>query len=313
MIDENHINTNSAAAWLLAARPKTLSGAAVPVMIGAALAYRDAGAGFRTLPAVLCFLFAFIMQIDSNLINDYFDCVRGNDDTATRLGPKRACAEGWVTLPAMRRAIALTTAAGCLVGLPLVCYGGWSMVGVGALCVVFAFLYTTRLSYLGLGDLLVLVFFGIVPVAFTYYVSVPAECQGFPACVILAGLCCGLVIDCLLTINNFRDRDNDRRDGKITLVVRLGEARALWLYKLLGVTGAAGTYLAIYGGLHTWVAKSVSLALFVLYVCFHAMTAQRMQAINHGKALNRVLGMTARNMFIYGLAAAGSIVLGTCC
>lgn len=313
MIDENHIKTNSAAAWLLAARPKTLSGAAVPVMIGAALAYRAAGTGFRIVPAVLCFLFAFIMQIDSNLINDYFDCVRGNDDTATRLGPKRACAEGWITLPAMRLGMALTTAAGCIVGLPLICFGGWSMMVVGALCVVFAFLYTTCLSYLGLGDLLVLVFFGIVPVSFTYYVSVPAVCQHFTAGVVLTGLFCGLIIDCLLTINNFRDRDNDRHDGKLTLVLRLGERRALWLYKLLGMAGAAGTYLAICGGFHTWLAWAVSLVLFVIYAGFHVTTARQMQAINHGKALNRVLGMTARNMFVYGLAAAGSILLGTCC
>lgn len=313
MIDENHIKTNSVTAWFLAARPKTLSGAAVPVMIGATLAYKDAGAGFQVAPAVLCFLFAFIMQIDSNLINDYFDCVRGNDDTATRLGPKRACAEGWITLPAMRLGMALTTAAGCLVGLPLVCFGGWDMVVVGALCVLFAFLYTTRLSYLGLGDVLVLVFFGIVPVSFTYYVTVPAQYQHFSTETILTGLCCGLIIDCLLTINNFRDRDNDRHDGKITLVVRLGERGALWLYKLLGVVGAVGTYLVIYGGFHTWIAKAVSFLLFALYVCFHATTALKMQAINHGKELNHVLGMTARNMFLYGLVAAFSIVFGTYC
>ena len=75
-------------------------------MLGAALALKDCGIGnFQFVPAVLCFLFAFIMQIDSNFINDYFDCVKGNDDSATRLGPKRACAEGWITLPAMRQGL----------------------------------------------------------------------------------------------------------------------------------------------------------------------------------------------------------------
>lgn len=126
-----NIRQDSFRAWFLAARPKTLSGAAVPVMIGAALAWADGGAGnFRVLPAVLCFLFAFIMQIDANFVNDYFDFVRGNDD-GTRLGPKRACAQGWVRGRSMKIAIALTTLLGCAAGLPLVLYGGWEMMLVG--------------------------------------------------------------------------------------------------------------------------------------------------------------------------------------
>ena len=88
------METNSPHAWFLAARPKTLTGAAVPVMIGIALAFPDAGTeDFRIIPAILCMLFAFVMQIDANFINDYFDFKRGNDDE-TRLGPKRACSEG---------------------------------------------------------------------------------------------------------------------------------------------------------------------------------------------------------------------------
>ena len=162
MDTENNVSVNSAKAWLLASRPKTLTGAAVPVMIALAMAWRDlseatAQEKFSIIPAVLCLLFAFIMQIDANFINDYFDFKKGTDDEF-RLGPLRACAQGWVTLPAMRYAILLTTVIACLAGLPLIIYGGWAMVGIGVLCVVFCFLYTTHLSYLGLGDLLVLVF-----------------------------------------------------------------------------------------------------------------------------------------------------------
>lgn len=154
--DNIEVRRNSLQAWLLAARPKTLSGAAVPVMLGISLAVNDTQmAGFMPVPALLCVLFAFLMQIDANFINDYFDCVRGNDDE-TRLGPKRACAEGWISLGAMRMGIAITTLLACLTGLPLIFYGGISMIVVGLLCVVFAFLYTTKLSYLGMGDLLVL-------------------------------------------------------------------------------------------------------------------------------------------------------------
>ena len=105
-MEEARIKTNSLKAWLLAARPKTLSGAAVPVMIGASLAYVDAqlyeGDVFNWTAALLCLLFSFMMQIDANFINDFFDFVNGSDDVETRLGPRRACAQGWVTLDAMK-------------------------------------------------------------------------------------------------------------------------------------------------------------------------------------------------------------------
>ena len=95
-------------------------------------------------------LFAFAMQIDANFINDFYDFVNGTDDAETRLGPRRACAQGWVTLDAMKKAIALTTCLACVIGLPLALYGGLEMIAVGVACVVFAFLYTTFFSYQGL-------------------------------------------------------------------------------------------------------------------------------------------------------------------
>ena len=156
------VKTNSLKAWFLAARPVTLTAAAVPVMLGVALAYKDTNAQCQWIPALLCLLFAWVMQIDSNLVNDFFDFKHGNDDE-TRLGPKRACAEGWITMKAMKWGIILTTLLGCAIGLPLAFYGGKEMIIVGICCVLFCFLYTTKLSYLGLGDLLVLIFFGIVP------------------------------------------------------------------------------------------------------------------------------------------------------
>ena len=171
MINSDNVKVNSVVAWFLAARPKTLTGAAVPVMIGTSMAMADNAGCIDVVPAVLCFLFAFIMQIDANFVNDYFDCLKGNDDE-TRLGPKRACAQGWISVCAMRKGIVFTTVLACIAGLPLVFYGGWTMIGVGALCVLFCFLYTTSLSYLGLGDLLVLVFFGIVPVSLTYFLEI---------------------------------------------------------------------------------------------------------------------------------------------
>lgn len=299
MIEGKKVRVNSPEAWLLAARPKTLAGAAVPVMIGLAMAYADGGGGaFKVLPALLCVLFAFIMQIDANFINDYFDFVRGNDDE-TRLGPRRACAQGWIPAKKMMRAVIITTLLACIVGLPLILYGGVEMMAVGVLCVVFCFLYTTLLSYLGLGDVLVLVFFGIVPVCATYYIQV--ETLTFE--VFMASLACGFVIDTLLLINNYRDIDNDMRAGKKTLVVRIGAARGRAAYFMSGLLAVLiGTVFAFNG--HIWAA-----CLPVLYIVFHYSTYRKMVRIGKGKALNMVLGFTSRNMLIYGvLVSAGFLI-----
>ena len=302
-MEEARIKTNSLKAWLLAARPKTLSGAAVPVMIGVALAYVDAqlyaGDVFNWTAAVLCLLFAFTMQIDANLINDFFDFVNGSDDAETRLGPRRACAQGWVTLDAMKKAIALTTCVACVVGLPLAWYGGAEMMFMGIMCVVFAFLYTTYFSYKGLGDALVLLFFGIVPVCCTYYVQLHTITWQL----LLASLACGLVIDALLIVNNFRDRDNDRLAGKKTLIVRLGPEAGLQLY--LGV----GIGAMILGGTYWMHGHLLATVLPLLYFVLHVFTYLRIKKIYQGKALNLCLGETARNIFIYGLCVAIGLLL----
>lgn len=304
MMEEPVIKTNSAKAWLLAARPKTLSGAAVPVMIGVSLAYTDAltfyeEGTFSWLAAVLCLLFAFAMQIDANFINDFFDFANGTDDVETRLGPRRACAQGWVTLDAMKKAIAATTCIACVIGLPLAYFGGLEMILVGIFCVVFAFLYTTFFSYRGLGDMLVLVFFGIVPVCCTYYVQLHTVMWQ----VFLASLACGLVIDALLIVNNFRDRDNDREAGKNTIIVKLGAEAGLQIYLAVGI----GAF--ILGGVF-WIYGHVLAFIFpLIYLLMHIFTYLKIKRIYQGKALNQCLGETARNIFIYGLCVCIGLLL----
>ena len=302
MTSEN-IKQDSFQAWLLAARPKTLSGAAVPVMIGVALAFvdsREYGSDvFSPLAAVLCLLFAFIMQVDANFVNDFFDYARGNDDASTRLGPLRACTQGWVKIDSMKRAIATTTVVACLVGLPLVYYGGLEMIAVGLCCVLFCFLYTTHLSYLGLGDVLVLVFFGVVPVCCTYYVQLHTLTWQ----VLLASVACGMVIDGLLIVNNYRDRYNDERDGKRTLVVRIGSEATEWLYLGLGIA-------ACLTGVVFWLNGHVlAFVLPLLYLLLHVYTWIKMRRINYGRQLNECLGETARNMFVYGLLVSLGLLL----
>lgn len=333
---EKEIKTNSLKAWFLAARPKTLAGAAVPVMIGIALAFKDTlrfkdttiiiepdiimtgvegekfylDGVFNWIPALLCLFFAWIMQIDSNLVNDYFDCLHGNDKEG-RLGPKRACTEGWITMRAMRIGIIITTCLGCLTGLPLIYYGGIELIWVGLLCVIFCFLYTTKLSYMGLGDLLVVMFFGFVPVCCTYYVLMPPPININLDVVPAAGLACGLVVDTLLVLNNFRDRDKDKQDGKITLVVRLGDRNSKWLYQHLGFFGMTIMGTIIFNMLITERSILPIYLIFLVYGILHAKTYKTMFRINRGRELNKVLGMTARNIFIFGILSVIAILLVT--
>ena len=306
-MDETNVRVNSLKAWILAARPKTLTGAAVPVMIGIACAVAMYGwCGIRVVPAVLCMLFALIMQVDANFINDYFDFMKGTDDEQ-RLGPKRACAQGWITASAMRSGLFVTTLLACIVGLPLVYYGGWEMIMVGLACIVFCFLYTISFSYIGLGDLLVLVFFGIVPVCMAYWLTAPPTAlTSIPFAVVLMSIACGLIIDTLLVVNNYRDIDNDRRAGKLTLIVRIGERGGLVLYLMLGLVG---TILAIVGVvLLDWHDGQWTQSLLIIYTPFHTWAFNEMRYIRKGAELNRVLGMTARNMFIFGLLASAALV-----
>lgn len=301
------VKTNSVKAWLLATRPKTLSAAAVPVMIGTAFAWRNTSEQFNWIPAILCLLFAWIMQIDSNLVNDYFDFKKGNDDE-TRLGPKRACSEGWITSGAMVRGILITTLLGCMTGIPLILYGGLEMVMVGIACVVFCFLYTTLFSYHGLGDILVLLFFGIIPVCCTYYVCMPLHQQIPTGEVIASSIACGLAIDALLIVNNYRDIDNDRSNCKITLAVRLGESKTRRLYESIGYIAAGIMIILVFFDLYQTDKLIPTYAIYLIYIILHRQSYQEMKRINKGAKLNQVLGLTARNILVFGILSVAAIL-----
>lgn len=301
------VKTNSVKAWLLATRPKTLSAAAVPVMIGTAFAWRNTSEQFNWIPAILCLLFAWIMQIDSNLVNDYFDFKKGNDDE-TRLGPKRACSEGWITSDAMVWGILITTLLGCMTGIPLILYGGLEMVMVGIACVVFCFLYTTLFSYHGLGDILVLLFFGIIPVCCTYYVCMPLHQQIPTGEVIASSIACGLAIDALLIVNNYRDIDNDRSNGKITLAVRLGESKTRRLYESIGYIAAGIMIILVFFDLYQTDKLIPTYAIYLIYIILHRQSYKEMKRINKGAKLNQVLGLTARNILVFGLLSVAAIL-----
>jgi 1,4-dihydroxy-2-naphthoate octaprenyltransferase len=292
------MKVNGVKAWFLAARPKTLTGAAAPVLMGGAFAFHSMQ-DLEILPFLLCLLFAFIMQIDSNFVNDYFDFLKGSD-REDRLGPDRACAQGWVTVNAMRIAIALTTLLACIVGFPLILWGGLELILVGIVCVLFCFLYTTRLSYLGYGDLLVLIFFGVVPVCITYYVLTGS--LDWTVCV--SSIACGVATDCLLMVNNYRDRNQDVVSGKRTLVVRFGKTFGLRMYLWLGITAFLLGVVSLIVATRLWYA----FLPLLLYVCCHLIVYRKMTVID-GKALNAVLGATARNILLFAVIFSLSVCL----
>ena len=303
------MKTNSLSAWILAVRPYSLGNSVILVLVGSALAWSDRA--FHLLPALLCLLFALLMQCTANLVNDLWDYLKGADQP-DRLGPDRAFAKGYITLGAMKGGIAAFTLAACAAGCALLAwalrhdvlrYGGWELVAVGLLCVVFAYFYTAGpwpLAYHGLGDVAVILFFGLIPVGFTYYLQTGTWNWE----VTLAALACGLVIDTMLMINNFRDRDEDARCRKRTVVVLLGAAFGRWGYLLLGVAAAALCLTLAFAG------RYGAALLPLLYLTLHVATWRKMVRIDHGDALNVCLGETARNILLFGALLTVGILIG---
>lgn len=300
------IKQNSLKAWILAARPKTLTGALIPVILALAWAYRQ-GVLHNTAVAHCCVLFACGMQIVANQINDLFDYLKGTD-REDRLGPERACAQGWISPKAMKWGIAVGIFISCQFGIFALAatwqqlpFHGMELVVLGLSCVIFAFLYTTRLSYLGWGDVLVLIFFGFVPVCGTYYL----QAFTLDAGIILLSLISGVAIDALLVINNYRDREQDKISGKKTIIVLGGERFGQRLYLGIGITVAILILIMslLEGGPNIF----SCLAVAATYMLLHYTTWQQMVKINQGRALNKILGLTSRNMFLMALLLAGAV------
>ncbi|NWC63152.1 1,4-dihydroxy-2-naphthoate polyprenyltransferase [Cedecea sp. P7760] len=216
--------TSVTQAWLESLRPRTLPLAFASIVCGSALAYWQGV--FDPAVALLALLTAGLLQILSNLANDYGDAVKGSDKE-DRIGPLRGMQKGMITQAQMKRALVITVVLICLSGLSLValaCHTFADFMGfllLGVLSIVAAITYTvgTRpYGYMGLGDISVLVFFGWISVAGTWYL----QAHSLAPLVILPATACGLLATAVLNINNLRDIDSDRENGKSTLAVRLG-------------------------------------------------------------------------------------------
>jgi 1,4-dihydroxy-2-naphthoate polyprenyltransferase len=214
-------------AWFLACRPKTLSVSLSPVLVGTAVAWHDTQA-LLWLPLLAAALGAAFIQIGTNLFNDVGDFLRGTD-TPGRLGPKRATAEGWLSVDMVRAGAWLAFALAFLCGIYLVAHGGWPIVVIGLASLAAGWAYTggpAPIAYRPLGEAFVFVFFGLVAVGGSYYLQTLTLTPTALVVAVLVGLHAAAVI----TVNNYRDLDGDARSGKNTLAVLLGRPATRRLY-----------------------------------------------------------------------------------
>lgn len=286
-------------AFLLAARPKTLPAAAVPVVVGTAIAVHD---GKFFLPAFLVALScSLLIQIGTNYVNDLFDFLKGTDK-ADRVGPTRALASGWVTPAEMKCAIIITFGTAFLLGLYLVYIGGWNILIIGLASIAAGIAYTAGpfpLAYNGLGDIFVFLFFGFVGTVGTYYV----QAHGLSAFVYWASIPVGALITNILVVNNFRDREEDQFNGKNTLAVILGARFTQVQYLFFMIISYAVPFVV-----YLTFRKSIFVFLPLLSLPVAVKLIKMIYTLK-GKELNRTLALTAKLSGIYGLLFAAGILL----
>ncbi|MFA9446254.1 1,4-dihydroxy-2-naphthoate polyprenyltransferase [Egicoccus sp. AB-alg6-2] len=288
--------------YVEAARPRTLPAAVAPVLVGTAAATRPL-VTVSWLRFALALLVALALQVAVNYANDYFDGVKGVD-TEARVGPRRAVAAGLIAPPAMKRAIVVALVVAALAGLVLAFLAGWVLVAVGGAGILAALGYSggpKPYASAGLGEVFVFVFFGLVATIGSAYVQ-----DGYvTAVVVLAAIPMGCLATALLVVNNLRDIPTDREAGKVTLAVRLGEARTRRLYvALVGLAYLVLLPLALMTA-QTWLV----LPLLSVPVLWPGVALVRHAAI--GPRLVDALEATAKGQLAYAVLFAVALALAT--
>ena len=285
--------------WIEAMRLRTL-----PVSLAGVLA----GAGFvrllghlNTAVFILCLVFAVLAQIASNFANEYFDFKSGLDRSG-RVGPRRGVTEGDITPEAMKKATYATLTAACLAGLSLIYWGGWIVLLFGILIAAGVLAYSAGpypLSRHCLGEIAVIVFFGLAPVCLTFYIM-----TGTLDNYVWAGaLSVGLMGANVLLVNNIRDIKDDRSVGKHTLVAVMGRKFGSFLYFING-------WIAVWltGSVWLWIGGAWLLVPSA-YILFHTVLWYKIDIISRrvaknpeeARKLNPFLGLTAMLMATYAL------------
>lgn len=287
--------------WIEAARPKTLPAAVVPVWLGSALA--ASGRDFAFFPALICLSFALLIQIGTNFANDYFDFHKGAD-TKERIGPARAVASGWIAPRTMLIATIAVFVLALLTGSLLIPYGGYRLLMVGVLAVLFGVAYTGGpypLSYYGVADVFVFIFFGFVATGFTYYVQVGT----WPPELWMLGLIPGALSTNLLVVNNLRDIPTDRRANKRTLAVRLGFRAGVAQYAINYLLAFGGTLIL---GIRLGSAWIVLPWLLAGWAHFLTIRLVRSEGRGHDRWLS-LLASTGKLLLLYGFLQGVGLLL----
>jgi 1,4-dihydroxy-2-naphthoate polyprenyltransferase len=278
------------AVWLMAARPRTLSAAVSPVLVGTAIAHH-VGA-MRPVAALLALLSSLFIQVGTNFANDYSDFKHGAD--AERVGPARVTQSGLVAPRTVKLAAWIAFAIAGMLGLALSVFAGWPILVIGAASVAAGWLYTGGpwpFGYHGLGEVFVFVFFGLVATCGTAY----SQALFVPRDAWLAGAAVGSLATAILVVNNLRDRETDAKVGKNTLAVRVGPAATRVQYVVLVVAPFA---IAVALG-----------SLWPLLALPVAVPALRTVLTREGAELNRGLGQTARLQILYSVLLAAGLWL----
>lgn len=274
--------------WISAARPRTLPTSLAPVILASGYAWKHGI--FNWSITIICALFAVTAQIAANFANDYFDYKNGSD-RPDRVGPRRAVASGDIPPGAMLLATVITLGIAAFFGCLLLPTGGWPLLITGCIIVLFSVWYSAGpypLSYHGLGEITVFIFFGIVPVTMVYWLQ-GGEWNN--AEILAAGAATGLLSVDILLVNNYRDAETDEKDGKRTSVVIFGRKAASASYLSNGIL--ASMFLLYYRTLPAATAALVFLS--VHYITWRAIRK------NEGQALNAYIGRTAMNQVLYTL------------
>lgn len=285
-------------AWVAAARPATLWAAVSPVLVGTACAYLVGG--FALWPALAAMAGGKFIQIGTNFANDVFDHEKGADGP-DRLGPVRAVSAGLLSARQVRVAMVLMFVLATLCGVYLTWVAGWPVLAIGVLSIASGIAYTGGpfpLGYNGLGDVFVMIFFGFVAVCGTVYV----QTGGVPAVAWIASIPVGSLATAIIVVNNVRDREGDAKVGKRTLAVLFGRRVALLEYgALLAAAWLSCVWLAVHVG-----------SAWPLLPLLTAPVALRLNArvrATEGRALNPLLGATAKLLVLYSLLLSAGLVL----
>ena len=278
--------------WIEAMRLRTLPVSLAGVICGCGCALLQGS--FNAVTALLCVLFAALAQVASNFGNEYYD-YRNGIDKQGREGFRRGVTEGEISPRAMKRATYATLSAAAVVGCLMLFYGPWWLVLVGITIMLFALGYSAGpypLSHHGMGDVAVIIFFGIVPVTFTCYLQTGSFNNLYIT--LPTSLAVGLLAANVLVVNNYRDMDDDKAVNKRTTVVIFGRRVMSWCYLLWGIVAMAIMH-PVWTELHLW-----ALPITVLYLILHTRNWLYLRRAT-GAALNPLLGKTAMTLLIFSL------------